>query len=266
MTAATLADLGIDQLSRGRYQPRNHFNEEALHELATSIKEQGIIEPIIVRPIKEGQYEIIAGERRWRAAQKAGLKNVPCIIRRYTDEEAAEVSLIENIQREDLNPIEEANAYQQLMDEFHYIHEEIAAAVGKSRAKITNSLRLLKLDKHVQGFLIDGTLSAGHGKILAGITNAQQLPLAEACVKHGWSVRKLEKAVKQTGPSSAIHSGKDPDIKRIERLVADKLSAKVAVENDVLSRSGWLRIKYHDYEILSGILKKIGVNTDIDKE
>lgn len=254
--------LGTDQLSRGKYQPRTEFNPDALDELAASIKEQGIIEPIIVRPIADHHYEIIAGERRWRAAQIAGLNDVPCIVRRYTDEEAAEVTIIENIQREDLNPIEEARAYQKLMDEFQYIHEEIAAAVGKSRTKITNSLRLLKLDSRVQDLLIEGKLSQGHGKVLAGVALDQQYALALQCIKHQWSVRKLEQSIKKHQPMTAMHTGKDPDSKRIERLVADQFSTNAELDNDVYSRSGWLRIKYNDYQILAGILDKMGIDHD----
>src|SRR4029079_3847018 len=166
----TLQQITIDRLSRGKYQPRQHFDPEKLQELADSIKSTDwLLQPIVVRPLSDGNYEIVAGERRWRAAQLAGLGEVSCLVFNYSDEQALQASIVENISRADLNPIEEAQAYQRLIDEFHYLHEEVAASVGKSRTAITNSLRLLKLDPRVQKFLIEGKLSEGHGKILASL-------------------------------------------------------------------------------------------------
>lgn len=254
--------LPIADLRRGQYQPRRDFDPISLEELARSIAEQGIVEPIIVRPINQQHYEIIAGERRWRAAQSAGLDKVPCIVNHYTDKEAAEITLIENIQREDLNPIEEAMAYKQLMDEFHYIHEEIADSLGKSRTKITNALRLLKLDTRVQQLLIEKKISEGHGKILAGVPYEKQYEFAKKCIENEWSVRKIEEAVKNQGilPSTPVSQNKE--ITRLERLISEHLSSEVKLENNESSRSGWLKIKYHDYEILNGILEKIGITKD----
>ena len=194
---AELKQIAIDCLSRGKFQPRRVFAQAALQELADSIKSSGLIQPIVVRPIDEQHYEIVAGERRWRAAQLAGLDYVTCLVKSFNDEQTAAVSTIENVQREDLNPIEEAKAYQRLIDDFSYLHEEVAAMVGKSRARITNSLRLLRLDEAVQQLLIDGDLSEGHGKAIAGLSLPLQRELAMAAVKQGWSVRKLEQHVKQ---------------------------------------------------------------------
>ena len=162
--APELKSIPVELLKRGQYQPRKHFDEEALQELADSIKEQGIIEPIVVRPLPNKTYEIIAGERRWRAAQLAGLDTVPCLIRECSDRAAAALTVIENVQRKDLNPIEEAESYQRLIQEFGYSHDEVAKALGKSRTGITNNLRLLKLDSNIKEIIRLGTLSEGHGK------------------------------------------------------------------------------------------------------
>jgi len=253
-----LKDLPIEYLSRGRYQPRRDFNETALRELAESIRTQGVIEPIIVREIAVNRYEIIAGERRWRAAQLVGLDKVPCVIRHCTDTEAAEVTLIENIQREDLNPIEEAMALSRLFEDFQYTHEEIALAIGQSRSKITNSLRLLQLDTRVQQMLIDKTLSEGHGKVLAGFSADKQYPLAKQAVEAGWSVRqleqltKLEKLIENSVP-------KDANIRRLETVASDYFNAEVVFENNHEHRSGWMKLRYQNYDVLSGILEKMGI-------
>ena len=194
----SLQQIGIDLLVRGKYQPRQHFDPIKLQELADSIKSTGgLLQPIVVRPIGANKYEIVAGERRWRAAQLAGLTDISCLVYPYSDEQTLQASIIENISRADLNPIEEAQAYQRLIDEFLYLHEEVAASVGKSRTAITNSLRLLKLDARVQKLLIMGDLSEGHGKILAGLPPHQQYELAERCVQKGWNVRKIEAEVKK---------------------------------------------------------------------
>jgi len=183
-----LKQLSLDQLMRGEYQPRRHFDATELQELADSIKTTGgLLQPIVVRPLTKNKYEIIAGERRWRAAQLAGFHEVSCLVNEFTDEEALQASIIENINRADLNPIEEAEAYQRLIEEFGYLHEQIATAVGKSRTSITNALRLLKLHPKVQEFLIQKKLTEGHGKILAGLDLTQQLKLAENCIQ-----KKLE--------------------------------------------------------------------------
>ncbi len=261
MRATILKDLPIECLSRGQFQPRRDFNEAALQELSESIRAQGVIEPIIVREITANKYEIIAGERRWRASQLAGLLRVPCVIRNYSDEEAAEVTLIENIQREDLNPIEEARALSRLLDDFHYTHEEVATAIGKSRSKITNSLRLLHLDARVQQMLIDKILSEGHGKILVSFSADQQYALAKKAAEEGWSVRQIEQLSKQEKPVVAT-APKDANIRKLEKAASDYFNAEVVLENNSSNRSGWIKLKYQNYDVLAGILDKMGVEPD----
>jgi ParB family chromosome partitioning protein len=221
--------LPIEKLQRGKYQPRREFKPEALQELADSIRMQGIVQPIVVRMIAQGQYEIIAGERRWRAAQAIGLKNVPCVITDYDDERAAAITLIENIQREDLNPIEEASSYQRLLQEFSYTHERLANELGKNRPVITNRLRLLTLDIRVQEQLKDGKLSEGHCRALAGLATEQQYPLAKRCEDKGWSVRKLEQVLKK-GVSATPVRGDDIHQRRYERHLSEQLGTEVVIE------------------------------------
>lgn len=257
-----LSEIPIEQLIRGEFQPRQHFDEQQLHELAEAIKTtQGLLQPIVVRPHKQDQYEIIAGERRWRAAQIAGLQTVTCLIRNYSDEQALEAAIIENVSRTNLNPIEEAMAYQRLMSEFGYIHEEIAAAVGKSRTKVTNSLRILKLDKFIQDYLIEGTLSEGHAKILAGLAKEQQIDLARKCLKNTWSVRRLETEIKKlaSGPKTA-HSQKDPNLKALELALSDYIGCSVNLT--YANKKGKLEIHFHNLDILQGLFVKMGFKFD----
>ncbi|MCX7126033.1 MAG: ParB/RepB/Spo0J family partition protein [Gammaproteobacteria bacterium] len=259
-----LKNLPVECLSRGRYQPRRVFNETALQELAESICSQGVIEPLIVRESSPDRYEIIAGERRWRASQLAGLKTVPCVIRLYTDAQAAEVTLIENIQREDLNPIEEALALSRLMEEFHYTHDAIAKALGQSRTKITNILRLLHLDARVQQLLMDKELTEGHGKILAGLLPELQYTFANKAITDGCSVRELEKMIQQSKMQpmqSECYENKDPNIRRLEKRTSDHFGAEVVLENNA-NRSGWIKLKYQNYDVLAGILEKMGIESD----
>lgn len=253
-----LKNLPVDCLTRGRYQPRRVFNHDALMELADSIRSQGVIEPIIVREMDLDRYEIIAGERRWRASQMAGLTTVPCVIRNYTDAQAAEVTLIENIQRENLNPIEEALALLRLIDDFHYTHEDLAKSLGQSRTKITNTLRLLQLDTRVQQLLIDKLISEGHGKILAGLPQNQQFPLAKECVAEGWSVRQLEQRIHHIKNHAQLDVQQDVNIRRLEKITSDHFGAEVVLENTV-NRSGWIKLKYQNYDVLAGILEKMGI-------
>lgn len=257
-----LCQLGIEQLRRGRFQPRRDFDETALAELAESIRSSGLIQPIVVRLCGEQQYEIVAGERRWRAAQLAGLDSVPCLINNYTDEQAAAVTTIENIQRKNLNPIEEAQSLQRLVDDFNYLHDEVAAVIGKSRSQVTNTLRLLRLDERVQRWLIEGKLSEGHGKILAGLHHHQQVQLAERCIEQAWSVRQTEQQVKKMQNQPAIAPAHRADIKRLERIISDRLGAKIKVDTDTAAQSGWLSIQFHDNDTLSGLLEKMGIILD----
>jgi len=260
MSKARLQQLPIELLQRGKYQPRKQFGAEALTELAESIKSSGLIQPIVVRPINDKEYEIVAGERRWRAAQKAGLDSVPCLVNDYSDEQTAAVTTIENVNRVDLNPIEEANAYQRLINDFGYLHDEIAAVVGKSRVKITNLLRLLTLDPRVQKMLIEGELSEGHGKVLAGLSPQKQYLLAEQCVQRGWSVRKLDEVAKRHNqPHTAMQGAEDVNIKALENLASEQFGSIVKLEHDEVERAGWLKIKYYNPDILAGILDKLGI-------
>lgn len=256
---ATLQQISIELLVRGKYQPRHHFDQEKLQELADSIKGTGgLIQPIVVRPSNNGQYEIVAGERRWRAAQMAGLGDVSCLIYQYSDEQALQASIVENISRSDLNPIEEALAYQRLIDEFHYLHEEVAASVGKSRTAITNSLRLLKLDARVQQLLISGSLSEGHGKILAGLSIPQQLELAERCVQKGWNVRKMEaeaKKLQQTPSQDGAYS--DANIRHLEVALSEHIGNRVQIECEERG-GGYIRIRYNNIDELEGHFDRIG--------
>jgi ParB family chromosome partitioning protein len=259
---SVLKNIPVECLSRGHYQPRRTFNEQALQELADSIRSNGVIEPIIVRELTLNRYEIIAGERRWRASQLAQLATVPCIVRDYTDQEAAEVTLIENIQREDLNPIEEALALLRLIDEFRYTHEDLAKSLGQSRTKITNMLRLLQLDTRVQQFLIEKLLTEGHGKILAGLSSEQQFVFARKAIAEGWSVRQLEQMIQEAKSSAVSSDGKpDANIRRLEKITSDHFGAEVILENTA-NRSGWIKLRYQNYEVLAGILEKMGVECE----
>jgi ParB family chromosome partitioning protein len=260
---AELKLVPIDHLQRGKYQPRKEFDPETLQELADSLQSTGLLQPIIVRPINEKEYEIIAGERRWRAAQLAGWSEINCLINRFSDEQAAEAAAIENIIRVDLNPIEEANAYQRLIEEFGYIHDEVAIAVGKSRVKITNTLRLLKLDISLQKLIIENQLSEGHGKTLAALSLPLQRELAKKCIEHHWNVRKLELEVKKlsqlTSSDAAIK--KDPNIAYLEKIVTDKIGCRTSIDFD--SNRGSLKIEFNNLDILEGVLKKLKI--DINK-
>lgn len=255
----TLQQISIDLLARGKYQPRQHFDPDKLRELADSIiSTGGLLQPIVVRPLANQRYEIVAGERRWRAAQLAGLGDVSCLVFNYTDEQALQASIIENISRADLNPIEEAQAYQRLIDEFSYLHEEVAASVGKSRTAITNSLRLLKLDKAIQKYLIKGQLSEGHGKILAGLSALQQIELANRCIDKGWNVRKLElEAKKLQNLPTTNNPYSDANIKHLETALTDHLGNRVQIDYEERG-GGIMRIKFSNIDELEGHFQKIG--------
>ncbi len=262
-TKPTLQQLSIDQLVRGAYQPRQHFDATQLQELAESIKTTGgLLQPIVVRPKTKDQYEIVAGERRWRAAQLAGLTEISCLVSSYTDEQALQAALIENINRTDLNPIEEAQAYQRLIDEFNYLHEEVAAAVGKSRTTITNALRLLKLDPRVQQLLMTQQLSEGHGKILAGIAVELQYALADQSIKKGWSVRKIEmEAKKLLQPADKNNLYSDPNIKRLETALSDHIGNPVNIDYEDRG-GGYLRIRFNNIDELEGHFQRLNFKVE----
>jgi ParB family chromosome partitioning protein len=255
----TLQQISIDLLIRGKYQPRRYFDAEQLQELAESIKTtNGLLQPIVVRPGAAGKFEIIAGERRWRAAQLAGLTEISCLVSVFSDEQALQASIIENISRADLNPIEEAQAYQRLIDEFSYLHDEVAAAVGKSRAKVSNALRLLKLDPRVQELLISCRLTEGHGKILAGIPHAQQFSLAEKSIQKGWSVRKIEAEAKKLSLADTdVSPFDDANIKHLETALSGHVGNQVKIDCEERG-GGYVKIRFNNVDELEGHFEKLG--------
>jgi ParB family chromosome partitioning protein len=262
-----LSELPIDLLERGRYQPRVDMREESLAELAESIRAQGIVQPIVVRPLPnpagkaEQRYEIVAGERRWRAAQLAGLDSVPAVVRDLSDHAALAIALIENIQRENLNPIEEAASLRRLVDEFDMTHGAVAEAVGRSRAAVSNLLRLLELPVPVRKMLEERQLDMGHARAILGIAAPQmQTEIAQRAVANGWSVRATEQAVRSLSEPGAKNRRtqareKDPDILRMEQELSERLGAPVEVEHQ--GKRGRLMIRFHSLEELEGILEHI---------
>lgn len=258
-----LSKLPIEQLSPGKYQPRQDMSPEALDDLASSIKSQGIIQPIVVRPIGEDSYEIIAGERRWRAAQLAELDLVPCIIKDVPDEAAVAIALIENIQREDLNAMEEAIALQRLQDEFELTHQEVADAVGKSRTSITNYLRLNKLEDDVKTLMEHGDLEFGHAKVLLGLTGDEQILAARKVVAKELTVRDTEKLVNSIteGVKEKAVFDKDPDVKLLEQQLVERLGAKVDISYNRKGK-GKLVISYSSLDELDGIISHLNPEQD----
>jgi ParB family transcriptional regulator, chromosome partitioning protein len=256
-----LKNIPIDLIQRGKYQPRTDMHEEALEELAASIRAQGVMQPIVVRPISSDKYEIIAGERRWRASQIAGLDSIPAIIKLVGDEATIAMSLIENIQRENLNPIEEAMALKRLQDEFELTQQEVADAVGKSRATVTNLMRLMGLSIDVRRMLEHGDLEMGHARALLSLPDIQQSEAARSVVGKGLSVRQTESLVRRfiaQGGSNNRAGPKmvDSDIKNLEENLADKLGAKVMIQHTVKGK-GQLVLKYNSLDELEGILSHI---------
>jgi ParB family chromosome partitioning protein len=261
-----LATLPLDLLQRGKYQPRVDMRLESLSELADSIKSQGVVQPILVRPLPQRnpgesqRYEIIAGERRWRAAQMAGVTEIPAVIREVPDEAAVAMALIENIQREDLNPLEEARALSRLIDEFGLTHQAAAEAVGRSRAAVSNLLRLMELGDEVKLLLEQRSIEMGHARALLGLGNRrQQAEVAGLVAKKGLSVRDTEALVRRLlSPATPEGEAKpvDPDIQRLERELADKLGAKVAFQHGA-SGKGKLVVSYNSLDELEGILAHI---------
>ncbi|HXQ63701.1 MAG TPA: ParB/RepB/Spo0J family partition protein [Steroidobacteraceae bacterium] len=262
-----LVRLPLDLLQRGKFQPRLDMRPESLAELAASIKAQGIVQPIVVRPLgtprptESQRYEIIAGERRWRAAQLAGLLEIPAIVRRVPDEAAVAMSLIENIQRENLNPLEEAGALDRLITEFELTHQAAADAVGRSRTAVTNLLRLLELADEVKALVADRSLEMGHARALLGLTNRrQQAEVGALVAKKALSVRETEALVRRLlAPShdrSAAEAPVDADVRRLETELGEKLGAKVAFRQQASGR-GQLIISYSSLDELDGILAHI---------
>ncbi len=256
-----LTTVSIDQINRGAYQPRNHFDEESLRELADSISRQGVVQPVVLRPNSKG-YELIAGERRWRAAQLAGLHEIPAVIKQYSDADAAAVSLIENIQREDLNPLEEASALQRLQLEFDMTHQAVAKAIGRSRAAVSNLLRLLDLHDDVKNLVNSGQLEMGHARTLLGADTADQPALAKQIVTKQLSVRATEALIKsyKTGKSAkkskTVKVPVDPDIQALELRLSDTLGSSVGIKHKP-GGGGKLEISYSSLDELEGILSHI---------
>ena len=254
-----LQHLPLDLIQRGKYQPRRDMDPSALEELANSIKVQGVMQPIVVRPIGGGRFEIIAGERRWRASQQAGLDKIPAMVREVPDEAAIAMALIENIQREDLNPIEEAVALQRLQQEFELTQQQVADAVGKSRVTITNLLRLIALPEEIKTLLAHGDLEMGHARALLGLPLEQQVEGARHVVARGLTVRQTEALVRQwlnSKDKPAEKAKADPDINRLEQRLAEKLGAPVQIKHGAKGK-GQLVIRYSSLDELQGVLAHI---------
>ena len=264
------ATLPLSAMQAGRYQPRTRMDEGSLYELAESIKSQGVMQPVLVRPVGEGRYEIIAGERRFRAAKLAGLDSVPVLVKPVPDEAAAVMALIENIQREDLNPLEEAQGLQRLVSEFKLTHEQAAAAVGRSRSAATNLLRLLNLAPPVQQMLMAGDLDMGHARALLALAPAQQVMAAHEISAKKLSVREAERLVARSlssaarpGKASTAKAGKPRDLARLEERLADALTARVEIRmqrgGKAGEKGGEIAIRFASLDELNGLLDKLGV-------
>jgi ParB family chromosome partitioning protein len=251
-----LSMLPVDVIQRGKYQPRRDMDPESLEDLASSIRAQGVIQPIVVRHLLGGRYEIVAGERRWRASQLAGLREIPAIIKDIPDDAAIAIALIENIQRESLNPIEEAMALQRLLEEFSMTHQEVANAVGKSRASVTNLLRLLSLAEEVRTLLENGDIEMGHARALLALPDISQMDAALMIVEKALSVRDTEELVRrlQLPNLPAMPKSIDPDIRRLQQDLANKLKLMVAINCNPKGK-GKVVIRYSNLEELDSILE-----------
>jgi ParB family chromosome partitioning protein len=265
--ADSLLILKVEQLQPGKYQPRSYMDDAALQTLAESIKSQGIMQPILVRHIDDERYEIIAGERRWRASQMAGLEEVPVLVREIADESALAMALIENIQRENLNPLEEAQGIKRLIDEFDMTHEKAALAVGRSRVAVSNLLRLLSLSAPVQDMLMHGKIDMGHARTLIGLSGAQQVMLAEQIVQNNFSVRDAETLVKKhqaveaankssTGQKVSQKTKQNRDVLSLEQALSEKLGASVTIKA-AANGSGTLKINYANLDQLDEFISKM---------
>lgn len=253
-----LLTLPVSSLAPGRYQPRTRMDETSLAELADSIRAQGLMQPILARSVAGGKYEIIAGERRWRASQLAGMQEVPVLVRDVPDEVALKMALIENIQREDLNPLEEAQGLQRLINEFAMTHQGVAESVGRSRAAVTNLLRLLNLAKPVQSLMMDGEMDMGHGRALLALSNARQVEAAQEVVRRQLSVRETERLVSRLlKPATAKNEEKrDRDVIRLEESLSERLAAKVSIRSN-RKGSGRITVEFNSLDQLDGILQRI---------
>lgn len=255
----TLTTLAVDALQAGRFQPRTRMDQDALADLAASIKAQGLMQPILARPLGAGRYEIVAGERRWRAARMAGLTEVPALVREMPDRHALALGLIENLQREDLNPLEEAAGLKRLVEEFGMTHAEAAEAVGRSRTGITNALRLLELAPPVQELVREGKLDMGHVRALLGLPPLKQIELAREAVAKQLSVRQVEARVAALGQRAAARprARADRDVARLEEELSGKLGTTVNIRTGMKPGTGKLVIHYASLEQLDGLLQKL---------
>ena len=255
-STAPITEVPVERLQRGAYQPRREFEPEALESLASSIKAQGVLQPIVARPLDGDRYEILSGERRWRAAQLAGLDRIPVVIKVVSDEAAIAIGLIENIQREDLNPVEEGLGLKRLQDEFGLSQEQVALAVGRSRSAVANLLRLLNLEPEVLSMLEHSELDTGHAKVLLGLQGGDQVRAARKVTKGDLSVRQTETLVRGWGKSSATATPVDPNVSRLEQALSARLGAKVRIQYQQSGR-GRLEIQYSSLDELDGLLKRI---------
>lgn len=277
---APIRELPLSRLQAGRYQPRTRMDETALQELADSIREHGLLQPIVVRAIADDRYEIIAGERRFRAAALAQLHQVPVIVKEVSDENALAIALIENIQREDLNPLEEATAIRRLLEEFNYTHEQAAQAIGRSRSATSNLLRLLNLADPVQTMLLAGDIEMGHARCLLSLDRAQQILIAHQIVQRRLSVRESEKLVNQTvaaaersnsyGQAAAAAARRfnglaDRDVARLRERIADQLGTEVEIVSKP-SGKGKLVIHFSNNDSFNGLLGRLQLTTALDEE
>lgn len=256
---SSLLMLPLTRIFPNPEQPRKVFDEEKLKELSDSIRVQGVIQPILVKPVAEGGYQIVAGERRFRASQMAGLTEIPAIVRNLSDEAVIVMALIENIQRHDLNPVEEAKALQRLVEEFYITHQKVAEMVGKSRVSVTNALRLLSLDQQVRAWLEEGLISVGHAKLLMTLTLPVQVNIAATIIEKELSVRETEQLVEsmtQGMKTPKARKYQDPDILRLQNQLSEKLSAQVMIQHGTDGK-GKLTIQYHTLDELEGILAHI---------
>lgn len=265
---SALRDVPTSSIEPNPNQPRVHFDEESLNDLAKSIKEIGVLQPLLVREVSPGKYQLIAGERRWRAAQRAALTEVPVVVREIDELGSVEQALVENLHRQDLTALEEASAYQQLAEDFSLTHDQVAKRVGKSRAAVSNALRLLTLPATIQGYLADGRLSAGHARAILGASSNDLMErLAGEAVKHGWSVRATEEAVKGSGssPTKPITGKPTPGLRpagllELENLLAEFLSTKVHVS--MVGKRGKIAIEFADLVDLERIYRTMTEHSD----
>lgn len=256
-----LRQLDLDQLVAGRYQPRQRLDEAYLAELEQSVRRFGVIEPLVARPLADGSFEILAGHLRWQAAQRAGLRQAPVVVREADDRTAAAIALVENLLRRELNPIEEGRALRRLREEFGLTQEQLAELLGLSQSAISKALGLLSLDPVVQDLIEEGRLEAGHGKVLLGLSREAQIRLAEQAADQGWSVRELERrrTLLATGPRSRLAIPRDPDLIRLEERLRQRLTAPVRLRYDAARGWGRIEISFATLEECDGILERLGV-------